>query len=131
MASLALALCAGSYGLHKLPEHLKSETGLLLIHRPFAPMPCCPQFSLPTPDTHGRAHYGYGYGAVRCGAVRCVAPRHSSSASRGGQIQEPTTHEGGFCARAYCMEHPTANKHDSPALTARFSLPNARVAIWI
>lgn len=67
MASLALALCAGSYGLHKLPEHLESETGLLLIHRPFAPMPSCPQLSLPTPDTHERVHYGYGYG---CGAVR-------------------------------------------------------------
>lgn len=75
MASLALALCARPYGLHKLPEHLKSETGLLLIHRPFAPMPSCPQFSLPTPGTHDRVHYGYGYGAVRCGAsgaVRCT-----------------------------------------------------------
>lgn len=70
MASLALALCAGSCGLHNLPEDLKSETGLLLIHRPFAPMPSCAQFSLPTPERHERVHYGYGYGTVRCGAVR-------------------------------------------------------------
>lgn len=50
MAVLAFALRVGSYGLHKVPEDLKSETGSLLIHRPLALMHHCPQFCLPRPD---------------------------------------------------------------------------------
>lgn len=130
MAFLAPALCAGSYGLHKVPEDLESETGSLLIHRPFALMHSCPQFCLPRPDSHGRVHHDYGYGTVRCGALH--TPRHSSSASTSGQIQM-TIQERGFLLGLTAWNtqlQPTANKHDNPAFNARFSLPNARLAIW-
>lgn len=107
MVSLALALYAGSYGLHKLPEDLNDEDGLLLIHRSFALTHSFLQFSSRGP-----------IGLVGHIAVRTVRYTRLSPASGSGQVQQGRR----IFARAYCVEHPTANKHDSPASTARFSI---------
>lgn len=57
---LALAPRAGSYGLHKSPEGSNSETGLLLIHRPFHLMQLVLCFPFRGPIGIGGRIYGCG-----------------------------------------------------------------------